>query len=216
MLIAAAMPWVGFFLISSLRFGQRSFYIGPGIWLGQMLWLACWFSLSQQSLRYRLVVSLGALALANLAIAYFDCVFTIVYYRMYHGWYGHEIRWADGWSLFARNMWVSVAFLVGVFALLLPVRRMRGIELGFPRTADEGAARTGQFRISEWMVWTVLAVAPLAIVRWLMRDDLFAPLLVFLIIITVGMLLLGVPAFFASAIRRYWPLGIAASLWRTF
>ncbi|HUE72843.1 MAG TPA: hypothetical protein VMP01_18300 [Pirellulaceae bacterium] len=209
-LIASAMPWMGFFL-SWAGFGQRSFFIGPGIWLGQGVWMACWFSLSQHSLRYRVLASLSALGVANLAIAFYACQFAIFYYRFYHGWSQIDIPWMAGWSDFFRNGLVCLALLTGIYAILLPVRRMRGIELGIRRTAADEAARTGQFRISEWMIWTVLAVLPLAIIRWLMRDDLFAPLVVFLVIIAVGMLLLGMPAFFASAIRSYWPIGIAVS-----
>jgi hypothetical protein len=160
--------------------GTRVFFWLQGIALGQMIWLGLWFSFSRIPLILRAAVAVGVLLLLNVLILmrpYYSPVFL-----------GH---------FFFQSNAVCLAWVLSVYACVLPIRRLRGIVLGIP-FKEKGPEKRRQFLLRDVALWTALFLAPLALLRAVFPNDLFPILANFFAMFVLLELLLGIPLFVAG------------------
>jgi hypothetical protein len=169
---------------------QWPILVYAGMVIGQVVWLCCWFSLSQTRLTFRLAVLTISLFVGSLQVFLFPVLFTPRFPT------AAEMQAIQQWICY----WVlrELALVLCFYAVLLPIRRLWGLAVGVTNEHAAVNAALRQFRIAEWMGWTAIAVLPLAILRWLDSGDQFLEMLLFFYLAAFGSLALGVPMFCAS------------------
>jgi hypothetical protein len=173
-----------------------------GCVLGQTMLLAIWFSLSQDTLWFRLSLVIGTLAAfqTGLCLCEIWLKISIQYPRELDNWREAAVYLAGEWL---RSMALGLSMVLAAYALLLPIRRMAGVSLGTGEPHGEQGSRWRQFRISEIMIYTVIVAAPLMLARLGAPDE---PEAVVLICLTCFVPLLLAFAVLCAALarRRAW------------
>ncbi len=151
--------------------GAWSYYFCQGVFLGQCVWLAFWFSLSQLRLTYRAAALLLVLPAMSAANHYFWSLPPWYWWSIPRQYLDRHFADPVVWTALKTNTGLCLALVLAIYALVLPIRRLRGIALGIPRQDCGVSVAKWQFRILDWMVWSAIAGLSVAVFRWTINDD---------------------------------------------
>ena len=190
---------------------------------GQMVTLAYWFSLSRDTLWFRLGILFTTVCGSTLGTTLAGIYWQLQFYyqqdpadRPFVNWF--EVVWLVVWSFLTYSVLCLALFFLA-YAILLPIRRLRGIALGSAEPDGTGSPIKRQFQIYEWMIWTVIVAAPLVMVRIVTMgvQSETERLLVYgsLFLFAFSPLVAGWPVFRSALAERYpllWTMATFAAL----
>ena len=199
---AAGAPVTWWIVMAMGARGAWPYYFCQGVFVGQCVWLAFWFSLSRQRLVYRAVALLLVLPAMSAVNQYFWSLPPWLWWSIPRQYLDRHFADPVAWTALKTNTGLWLALFLAIYALLLPVRRLRGIALGVRQQQCATSAAKRQFRILDWMVWSAIAGLSLAVLRWTIHDDRFLLYLYFGSVAAVVLLLIGA-AFFSASMCGY-------------
>ena len=172
-----------------------------GVLAGQCVWLAFWFSMSQLRLRYRVTALLVTVPIANAVYQYGWIMAPWYWFRVPRELLLEHLANSRLWSATVMGTGFCLSFVLVMYAILLPIRRLRGISLG-RRPPDAAARHNRQFTVRDWMIWSAVGGLSIAIFRWTVPDDRFLLMLYFGSVVAAVAVLIGA-AFFSASLCGY-------------